>query len=151
MTAFIKIKSKLIRANLENRVHLIGHCEKIAELMHCADGFLFASENEGFGNVIIEAMATGLPVVIQELPGITDFIFSNPDTGIVVPIGDNDALADKVIRIIKDPDFGKLIGKRARQEVINRFSLEDEAKSHAMLYHNIMRNSRGINKTGKYN
>ena len=105
--------------------------------MRCMDGFVFASEREGFPNVIIEAMATGLPVIAQDIPGILSYIIRSPETGVLVQPGDNAEIANWVLNFAKKPELGKIIGKKARQEVIQKFSLETEVMAHAKLYKDI--------------
>jgi|GEM_PF-3887066 len=133
-----QIREQISKAKLEKQVHIIGECYKIPELMRCADGFIFASESEGMPNVILQAMATELPIVVQNIPGIIDFIINRPETGIVVPPMDNNALADGVLRVLRNPEMAESIGRKSRQEVINRFSLKEEVDAHEKLYKDIL-------------
>lgn len=137
MDYYNTIQRSIEQLNLKNNVHLIGQSDKIPDLMRACDGFVFASNNEGLPNVILEAMASGLPVVVKEMPGITDFIFSRNNTGITVPSNDNDLFAQKVIELIENPELRKEMGRNAREEVLLNFSLEKEANENAQLIENI--------------
>ena len=59
----------------EPRVHQPGVCDDVSRWLQAADLFVFPSRREGFGSVMIEAMACGLPCIVTDQPGITDFIF----------------------------------------------------------------------------
>ena len=61
-----------------SRVRRLGVRDDAQRFLQVADVFLFPSRREGFGTAIIEAMACGVPCIVGELPGITDFIFAAP-------------------------------------------------------------------------
>ena len=79
--------------------------------MQAADVFVFPSRREGFGTVMVEAMACGLPCVVTELPGITDFIFgASGERGVIVQQEDDRALAAAVVSVLADPARSARIG-----------------------------------------
>jgi len=80
---YLKKLSELIKAyNLQNRVHLVNKYEKnIKYYYQISDIFLLPSKMEGFGNVVLEAMAMGLPVLANKIPGVTDTIIKNNING----------------------------------------------------------------------
>ena len=133
-----EVREQISTAKLDNRVHIIGECHKIPELLRGADGFVFASESEGMPNAILQAMATELPIVVQNIPDIIDYIIKTPETGIVVPPMDNIALAEGVIKLIKNTALGKSMGKLARQDVKKRFSFRKEVNGHTELYNELL-------------
>lgn len=91
--------------------------------LQAADLFVFPSRREGFGAVIVEAMACGLPCVVAELEGITDFIFTG-DEATVVPQEDPEALARAVLRILGADARRRQMGERARRRATVGFSFE---------------------------
>lgn len=125
-------------------VRRLGRRDDIDVVLAAADAFVFPSRREGFGTVIIEAMATGLPCVVAELPGITDYIFEHPasspsaaiaDTdGIVVQQNDPRALAAALAAILTAPMLGAAIGTRARERAVAAFDLGAIADRYIELY-----------------
>lgn len=70
-----QIKQSITDSNFRGRVSFRGQVEDPAEYFRAADIFALPSKSEGFGIVFIEALASGLPVVALEIPGVTDYIF----------------------------------------------------------------------------
>jgi glycosyltransferase involved in cell wall biosynthesis len=94
-----------------------------------ADVYVFPSRHEGFPVAPIEAMASGLPVVTADAPGISD-IFEGGEAagGIVVPCGDSAALALALGSALDNPTWCRQLGRNSRQRVVNGFSLEAVGK-----------------------
>lgn len=87
--------------------------EHLAQYYASADIFLFPSETETFGNVILEAMASGLAVVAFNYAAAGMHIAAG-ETGMIVPLGDRQAFIDAAISLIKDPDHLNLLRHNAR-------------------------------------
>ncbi len=113
--------------------------------LRAADLFVFPSRREGFGSVIIEAMATGLACVVADLPGITDWILERPANvevatdqatpdGVVVPQNDASALARAATRLLTDEALRTAIGTAARSRALDRFGLDRVAGEYVSLY-----------------
>jgi glycosyltransferase involved in cell wall biosynthesis len=105
-----------VRAELGERIdrnasidHL-GHVDDIAEQYRQASVFVHPSLTEGFGKVYAEAMASELPVVATEA-GPTEFI---DDAGVIVPIRNAEAIAEKVRYLHDNPDEARRMGERGR-------------------------------------
>ena len=91
---FLEEQLAQVPAPAEPRVYQTGVCDDVNRWLQAADLFVFPSRREGFGSVMVEAMACGLPCVVTDLPGITDFIFgADGDRGLVVPQEDHTAFA----------------------------------------------------------
>jgi glycosyltransferase involved in cell wall biosynthesis len=86
------------------------------------DVFAFPSRLEGSPNAILEAMATGLPIVATRIGGIVDLL-EDGRTGLLVPPGDAEALAMALGRILRDASFRACLGSRARTRAVRDFSL----------------------------
>jgi teichuronic acid biosynthesis glycosyltransferase TuaC len=102
-----------------------------------ADLFVFASVLEGFGNAIIEAMSYGLPVVVRTLPGVTDFIVESGRNGFL--FGDANDYIETVVRLADDPALRQEVGRQARADVGERFSLESISHRYRALYEELVR------------
>lgn len=86
------------------------------------DVFALPSRLEGSPNAILEAMATGLPIVATRIGGIVDLL-EDGRTGLLVPPGDAEALAMALGRILRDASFRACLGSRARTRAVRDFSL----------------------------
>jgi len=79
-----------------------------------ADVFVFPTRMEGLGNVLVEAAAAGLPAVATNLPGITDTVVVDGETGFLVPPEDVGAFTQAVERLISDPTLAARMSRSAR-------------------------------------
>ncbi|WP_167534310.1 MULTISPECIES: glycosyltransferase family 4 protein [Frankia] len=82
--------------------------------------------------VVLEAMASGRPVVVTDTPGIRDYV-DHGRTGILVPPYDTDALAEAVVHLVLDPDRAAALGAAARLDVEHRLNTEAQARRFATL------------------
>lgn len=90
--------------------------EQLATHYASADLFLFPSETETFGNVTLEAMASGLAVVAYDYAGAHLHI-ANGETGVLVQFRDGNAFVDSACKLIREPQAIKRIGRQAREYV----------------------------------
>jgi glycosyltransferase involved in cell wall biosynthesis len=134
-----------LSASARSRVRRLGVRDDADRFLQVADVFLFPSRREGFGTAIIEAMACGVPCIVGELPGITDFIFAAParsglaaqvarPDGIVVPQEDPAALADAALELLSAPDKAFAIGQSGRERVLQHFDIERVADHYLSWY-----------------
>jgi glycosyltransferase involved in cell wall biosynthesis len=113
------------RSELEAKAHpgirLTGYLtgEALARAYAAADVFVFPSDTETFGNVVAEAMASGVSVVAVHAGGVTDLV-RDGETGLVVPPNDPAALATALLRLLSDDALRTTLGKRARGEARRR-------------------------------
>lgn len=95
---------ELIRdLDLEEFVDFPGFVDNPYKFMQAADVFALSSRWEGFGNVLVEAMACGTPVVSTECPSGPAEILDDGKWGHLVPVGNDKALAKAIIRTLEDP------------------------------------------------
>lgn len=99
---------------LEDRVHFLGFRQDVPDLMKAADFLVFPSRYEPFGLVVLEAMATGIPVVTAATTGAAELV--TPDCGIVLPDSDDtQALAEALNQLVKcDRQQREQMGQVAR-------------------------------------
>lgn len=98
-----------------HRCHLNGPVEDVVKTYQDSAIFVLSSRFEGFGLVLVEAMACGLPVVSFDCPAGPDEIITDGVDGLLVPSGDVQALAEKLMALIADEDLRQRLGKQARQ------------------------------------
>ena len=109
-----------------------GYTDDPLPYYRAADMFVFASHAEGFGNVLLEAMANGLPVVSRRLPGVTDWFIDDGRTGLLFDTDEEYRAA--VLRLAADPDLRARIGAAARTAALTDFGLPAIAARYAALY-----------------
>jgi D-inositol-3-phosphate glycosyltransferase len=116
---------------LASRLNVAGHVEvrrgvppeELAELYRGACMFVLSSEEEGLGLVILEAMASGLPVLSTRCGGPEGLVVEGV-TGHLTPVGDAHALADRMKGLLDDVVLRRSMGERARRIAEEKFSLE---------------------------
>ncbi len=100
--------------DIQNNVEFIGYKENPYPYMRQASLLVSSSQTESFGNVIVEAMAFGTPVVATATEGAKEIILNNK-YGILVPISDVDALANAMVRMLEHPTDKKILLQRAKE------------------------------------
>lgn len=102
---------------------------------------LSSKNNEGLPNVVLEAMAASRPVVATAVGGTPELI-DDGVTGFLVPPEDPGALAERVVRLLKDPSLARSMGERGRERVVREFTLERMCGQYHELYRDLLRGTR---------
>lgn len=111
--------------------------EKLAELYRRASLFVLPSDEEGLGIVILEAMASGLPVVSTRCGG-PETAVDEGETGYLTPVGDADALAQAMAGLLKDSMLRERMGQAGRLRAENRFSMETAGEAYLEKYDELL-------------
>jgi glycosyltransferase involved in cell wall biosynthesis len=114
-------------------VHLLGARSDVARLLRAFDLFALFSRTEGHPIVVLEAMATGLPVLATPVGGIPG-ILDEGETGFLVPSGDEAALRAKLVELLAAPARLVEVGKRARAVALERYAAERMVDEYLALY-----------------
>jgi glycosyltransferase involved in cell wall biosynthesis len=123
------------RANgLSDRVRFTGPLASVEQAYHAADLFVMPSTREAFGMVLVEAMASALPVVASAIKGVTDEIVADGHTGVLVPPGDAAALAQAIRRLLVDRAAAAAMGADARESVVRNYGIEAARQRWAEVY-----------------
>jgi glycosyltransferase involved in cell wall biosynthesis len=109
---------------MDDRVRFHGASDDVARLLRAADIYVQPSHYEAFSNAVIEAMATGLPVVASRVGGMLDCLVDD-ENGLLSTPADPMDIAAKLQRVIDDAALRARLGDRARQTVVEDF---DEVK-----------------------
>ena len=109
--------------DLGDVVELPGWTAEPEAALRELDIFVLPSHSEACSNALLEAMATGLPIVATRMGG-NPAIVEDEVTGLLVPPGDPAALAKAIIRLVEDPMLAGRLGDRARDVVRSRFGLD---------------------------
>ncbi|MGI9055822.1 MAG: glycosyltransferase [Pyrinomonadaceae bacterium] len=118
---------------IEQNTHFIGRCGKIPELLSVSYAGVLTSFNEGFSNSILEYMFAGKPVVATNVGGASEAIIEN-ETGFLVESNDDEALANRLIELLKDEQKAKSFGEKGKQIAGEKFSLDAQLKKTLELY-----------------
>jgi glycosyltransferase involved in cell wall biosynthesis len=137
------LKNQLIRniqeANISNSFKFLGRVdEKLLPLLYnCADVFVLPSIQEGQGIVLLEAQASGKPIVAFDVGGAKEAV-RNGVTGILVKPGDSNALADALIELIENKTLRERMGFSGRQFIIDNFTWEICAQNMLQVYRRVL-------------
>lgn len=112
------------RFDLGNRVQLAGMHEDMHHVYHELDALVSTSHSEAMPLVLMEAMASGLPVVASRVGGVPDLV-EHGETGWLVSPGDFHDTAARLTQLLLSVDDRQRMGARARERMLNKFSLAD--------------------------
>lgn len=121
----------LREAGVEHLAWLAGERADVPDVMRGLDAFVLPSRAEGISNTILEAMATGLPVVATDVGGNRELL---EGVGVLVPSADVASLADAMLADFADPEGARRRGQRLRAEAERRFSLDTMIAGYGAMY-----------------
>ena len=117
---------------------LPGERADIPELMAAMDIFVLPSLGEGISNTILEAMATGLPVVATKVGGNLELVHEGA-TGFLVPPADPDAMAQALLHYVLNPDHRHKHGQAARDIIDRKFSMDAMMQGYLSVYDRVLK------------
>lgn len=120
-------------AELKGGVLFAGESQEVEKYLAAADCYAGASVSEGLSNTMLEAMAAGLPVICTNVSGAEDMV-RNGENGFLVPVGDFEALAEKLVAVLSDLPRAKAMGRKARQLALELFDLDLVIERYEHLY-----------------
>jgi mannosyltransferase len=134
-----ELKKKIEVGGLQSRIVILGELpiEDVQRWYQRLTVYAFTSRNEGFGLTLIEAMSVGAALVATRA-GAAEIAIENGITGVLVPTDDADALAKALEPLLRDPAAAAAMGERARQRVLDKFSLDAEANGIAAVYRTLI-------------
>jgi glycosyltransferase involved in cell wall biosynthesis len=110
------------RLGIEDRIRFLGFRADARQIMAQVDIVAHVPVYEGFGIVVLEAMAAGRPVVVNDAPGGVSEIVVDGETGLIVPAGSADVLAGALARLLDDAPERERLGRNGRARQQQRFS-----------------------------
>lgn len=127
------LRALTARLGLNGQVCLRGFSSRPQEVLREMDLFVLPSLEEGLPMVLLEAMATALPVVATEV-GSVSRVVENGATGLLVPPGDPEALGEALVRLVSDAEARRRMGTAARRRVVEQFSVEAMVAAYESLF-----------------
>ncbi|QCK16071.1 glycosyltransferase [Mangrovivirga cuniculi] len=116
-----ELKDKAKEKNVSDHLEFTGFVENVYSFMMSIDVFVLTSLWEGFGYVLVEAMACEKPVVCFDITSNPEII-KDKETGYLVPFGDIDLLAQYIITLKSDDELREKMGKKGLERVKNKFT-----------------------------
>lgn len=128
------------KENLTDSVSFLGLKKSVAEYLQASDIFFFPSKQEGMPNVLLEAMACGLPCLTSKISGTEDLI-QHLQTGYILPLNRKDLFVAMLCDLMSDKTKGRSVGIAAREFIVNNFSLKKIAGDYVILYRKLLLNN----------
>ena len=120
-------------AGLAARIRFLGYRDDVPVLLRAATALVHGAHQEPFGRVLLEASATGLPIVATDVGGTREIVEPG-ETGLLVPRGDSAAMSSAIATLLDDPAAAARLGRAARAHAVKRF----DAGAHARRMHAIL-------------
>jgi sugar transferase (PEP-CTERM/EpsH1 system associated) len=117
-------------------VIFLGNRSDASEILRALDMFVLPSLNEGISNTILEAMATGIPVVATRVGGNPELV-EDGRTGTLVESGDFQSMASAFLRYFENPDLRARHGKAGRDRVIKEFGIQKMVRTYESVYRRV--------------
>jgi glycosyltransferase involved in cell wall biosynthesis len=118
----VKLSKQVENLGIVDNVRFLGWRPDVGEIMSCFDIFVLPSLNEGMGRVLVEAMATGLPIVASRVGGIPDLV-KHGENGLLVPPADEGALERAISDLLSDEARRKRMGETGKR-ICRPYSIE---------------------------
>lgn len=131
------LRALAAQLGIERDVFFIGRCDNVANLLFASDIGVLSSRAEGFANAILEYMAAGLPVIATDVGGVREAIVEG-ETGYIVPAGDDEKMAERIIRLLNEPARARVMGERGKLIVADKFSCDRHLENTLELYDELL-------------
>ena len=127
----------LERSGLKEACFLVGASDQVAQWMRLMDVFILPSLAEGISNTILEAMATGLPVIATNVGGNSELIVED-ETGMLVSVTDKKEMSNAMKQYLDQPEQVEQQGRAARVRIEQLFSLEHMVERYQKVYADLL-------------
>ncbi|MBI5306826.1 MAG: glycosyltransferase family 4 protein, partial [Planctomycetes bacterium] len=121
----------------EGLVLFLGMRNDVPEIVSCSDVFALPSINEGFGVVLLEAMAVKCPIVATDVGGVPEVVLDGI-TGILVPPKDPAQLAKAILKLTKDPQLSARLTESGYQRLKTHFDIQNTVSKMELLYSDLV-------------
>lgn len=129
------IERRVKQLGIDGTVRFLGYQSNVEKYYGAADLFVFPSRSEGWGSVVTEALASGLPCVLSGLEGISDEHIEDGKEGFIVRTEAPEAYSARMVELLEDESAMRRMGKKARTRAVNLFDHERVADQYAEFLH----------------
>ena len=126
------------RMGLKDCIELLGNRRDVPQQLAAADVFILSSHSEGLSIAVLEAMATGLPVVATAVGGNPEVV-ADGETGFLVPERSPQIMAEKIVWLLEHADQAREMGRAGRRRVAERFDIRGTVREYQRLYLDLAR------------
>jgi len=140
--------AELAEANpsLTDSISFLGIRHDVPDLLRAVDVFTLTSVSEAASLTLLEAMASGAASVVTDVGGNAEHLRDGED-GYLVPRGDDQALANRLSQLLKDPEHAQVLGRSARSRIVDHFDLNDVVQQYAGHYRDLAALRSAISET----
>jgi len=131
-----------LKYGVEGNIHLLGARHDVPGLLPQFDVFALPSRFEGLPLCFAEAMACGLPVVGTDVVGVNEIVVDG-ETGYLVPSDDHEALAERIVELLRDEDLRRRMGEAGRRRVEEHFSIPRMIADITRVYEDVLSRAAG--------
>jgi glycosyltransferase involved in cell wall biosynthesis len=140
------LEEKASSLGLTEKVHFLGFKKRVAPTVKLFDVFTLSSTStELFSAATLEAMALGIPVVVTDIGSMSEMVISD-STGFLVSPNDPNALAEKILHLLNNPDMARKMSMAARLRVEQFFTAQREADQIQALFKELLLRKKKFNK-----
>lgn len=133
-SASLAVRSELeADPTLAEHVRLLGNRDDVPDLLAAADVMALPSRFEGTAGIALEAMAVGTPIVSTRLEGMVGILVHERNS-LIVEVGDIQAMASAITRVLSEPELGERLASQARENFLERFTLDRSADRMLAMY-----------------
>ena len=123
------LEARIREYGISSSIVWTGRSDDVEGYLRASDAFVFASRREGCPNALLEAMASGLPIVTTRIPNITDDLIRHEQDGLITP-PDPEPFAEALMRVLTSPELGARLGASARRRTEAEFSIDRTAEKY---------------------
>lgn len=139
----VDFEQQIAKLSVESKFVFMGRRQDIPEILACCDIGVLPSRAEGMSNALLEYMAAQLPVIASRVGGNPELV-EDGITGLLVPPENADALADAVLKLLRDPQLARRVALNGHEFVTQNFSFERLARDVDAMYSELLQRHRGI-------
>ncbi len=131
-----RLVSLSLASSKPHHIRFFGYWSAVEELYSTADVLVAPARNAGLGLAVMEAMACGLPVVVSDIPQLRALV-QHEQTGLIVPKENPEALAQAVVRLLKDPAHAQQMAQQAKVQS-ERFHIRHTVERTVPFYRSVL-------------
>jgi len=121
----------------KDRVLFLGRSSSVSQVLNALDVYVLPSLTEGINNSLLEAMATGLPVVATAAGGTPEVVIDG-ESGLLFPVGDDARLAEQLLLLQESSEWRHRLGGSALSRVRSEFSIQSMVRKYELLYQSVL-------------
>ena len=136
------IRARAAADGLSEHVFFVESSHTIDQYFRAADIYVLPSIREGLSIALLEAMSSGLPCVVSQLPGSTDVLIEHGKNGMLVRPDDQEAFTEAIESLVRHRDLARMLGAAARETVVERYSIQRTAGAWLAAYREVADSGR---------